>query len=879
MTRQPPKPRKSTARTPRPRDAASRRSGAQAPTTSRTKAASSRSGEARPPRSGSGRPAARKKDARRGSDGRGRRTLKTVGIVAALVLLALLVTGGAVLYSMAHQLPNPDLAQARGRDQSSVIVDRNGKLLTRLYAEENRQDVALSKMPAYLRQAVIATEDKRFYQHEGVDPIGIARALVTDVIKGSRAQGGSTITQQYVKQAFVTSERTIKRKIQEAILAQRIERKYSKDQLLERYLNTIYFGHGAYGVESASRTYFGRSSRDLTLAQAAMIAGVIKSPGRYSPFLDAEAARNRRDTVLSQMLEQEYISEAEYTEATTAEVDVVTLKGRSTLAPYFVEWVKSQLVKKYGERTVYRGGLTVVTTLDIKMQRAAEKAVAAVLDETGDPSASVVALEPGTGAVLAMVGGRDFDTQQFNVAVQGKRQPGSAFKPFVLATALDQGISPEKPFESGPVKLSVGNQVWSVTGASGGKKGPMRLRPATEQSVNSVYAQLILDVGAEKVVETAESMGLSAGISPVPAIALGGLEHGVSPLEMAEAYATLAANGTHAEPYGVMSVTQAKEGTDVRSDLESTKPKTDKALSPAVAYLTTDILTGVIKRGTGKSAAIGRPAAGKTGTTQEYRDAWFVGYTPQIATAVWVGYPDSQREMKDVHGIRVTGGSLPAKIWARFMKEAVKGTEETGFTRPSGLQSVKICTQSGGLAAQFCTSTAAALMIAEHMPESCPIHIAPVKVVVPSFKGMAKTDALAAISRLGLTVSVVERPVAGVSAGIVSTQTPVAGTTVDAGSRVELCVSSGAAENTPPRAVLIVPTEITRGVPAVLDGSTSTDVDGRIVRFYWEFGDSATGTGAKPSHSWAAPGRYQVTLWVTDDRGAQGSLTRTIRVR
>ncbi len=801
------------------------------------------------------------------------RFLKGLGILALITAVAVAITGWAVYASMARQLPDPDAAAGKGRDQSTVIMDRNGKLLAKVFAEQNRQDVALDKIPTELKQAVIATEDKRFYEHEGVDPIGIARALVTDVIKGERAQGGSTITQQYVKQAFVTSEKTLKRKVQEAILAQRIEKRYTKDEILELYLNTIYFGHGAYGVEAASRAYFNKSVRNLTLAESALIAGVLKSPGNYSPYLEPENAVRRRNTVLKLMLAQGYIDEAAYTEASESEIKVAGLRKSSGAAPYFVEWIKEQLVEKYGETAVYRGGLRVTTTLDIKAQKAAEKAVADILDKKGDPSAAIVSIKPGTGEVIAMVGGRDFKKQQFNVAVQGKRQPGSAFKPFVLATALDGDVWSEKAYESGPAKLPVGSQTWSVTGASGGRKGPLRLRPATEQSVNSVYAQLILEVGAEKVVEMAEKLGIVNEIEPVPAIALGGLERGVSPLEMANAYATLAANGTRATPYGISEV-RTYDG----SISDKTEVETEEAIDPKVAFITTDILKGVISRGTGKGADIGRPAAGKTGTTQEYRDAWFVGYTPDLATAVWVGYPDSQREMKSIHGRAVTGGSFPAEIWAAFMKAALKGVDEHRFTRPGGIKSVEVCDVSGGLPTEFCPKKVKALVIPGVTIDTCTEHTTPTEVKVPNVVGMSKVDALAALEKLDLVVKVVEQPIVGVAPGTVASQNPKAGKVVKPKSTVTITVSASQAANQAPVAAFEGPVTVKAGQPAKFDASASTD-DGTIVTYYWEFTpDGSTATGQSVTHKWSAPGTYEVTLWVTDDRGEQGSITRQVVV-
>lgn len=784
------------------------------------------------------------------------------------------VTGFVVYRSMSKQLPDPDIRKAKGRDQSTIITDRSGRTLTRLFAEQNRQDVAFDVIPAHVRLAVIATEDRRFYEHEGVDPLGIARALWIDVQKRDAAQGGSTITQQYVKQAFVTSEKTLKRKAQEAILAQRVESQFSKDEILELYLNTIYFGHGAYGIEAASRAYFGKSVADVNIAEAAVLAGVIKSPGRYSPYLDPSAGLKRRNTVLLQMRSQGHIDQTEYEEALATPIKLKGLSRGSAKAPYFIEWIKENLVKKYGERTVYRGGLRVRTTLDPAMQKAAEKTIKDVLNRKGDPSAALVAMDPKTGEVLAMVGGHDFKTQQFNVAVQGLRQPGSAFKPFVLATALGQAVAPEKEFYSGARSFKVGSQTWKVTGAHGGGKGTMRLRKATEQSVNSVYAQLILDVGAEQVVTTAEDMGITEKLTPVPAIALGGLETGVSPLEMARAYSTFATNGQRPTPFGVSKVADPSGKI-----LMKAKPKIKQdAIDPAVAYLATDIMKGVIERGTGTSADIGRPAAGKTGTTQEYRDAWFVGYTPDLVTAVWVGYPEGQKEMTSVHGIAVTGGSFPAKIWAKFMRSALAKRPEVDFEKPDGLGNAKICVKSGGLASQFCTNTASSMIITKYKPKPCEIHTKPVEVVMPNVVGMTKLDAITKLEGLLLTVKVVDAVIEGVEPGMVAKQTPAPKSKLTPGATVTITVSQGTRANAAPSVMFAAPTKAKQGEQVTFDASASTD-DGKIVRYYWEFGDNATATGLKVTHTWSSSGTFDVTLWVTDDKGKQASYTRAITIR
>ncbi len=799
--------------------------------------------------------------------------MRFVGFGLLTLFLATSVVGCVGYMAIAKDLPEPG-TKPRGRDQSSLITDRNGVEITKLFAEQNRTDRALADIPVALRQAVISTEDQRFYEHKGVDPFGVARALWVDITQGKR-HGGSTITQQYVVNAFVERENTITRKVKEAMLAYRVEKELSKDEILELYLNTIYFGHGAYGVESASEVYFGKKVEELTLAESAMIAGVIKSPGRYSPYLDPVEAKNRRDTVLGQMNEQGYITAEELKTAEAEEIVTTGLKQGSATAPYFVEYVKARLTEEYGAEALYRSGIRVRTTLDLKMQRAAEKAVADNLDKPDDPSAALVAINPVTGEILAMVGGRDFATQQFNVAVQGRRQPGSAFKPFVLASALSQGVSPEQPYPCGPGSFALpGGQTWKVTGAGGGRTGAMRLREATEKSVNSVYAKLILDTDPKKTVAMAEKLGIHEGIEPVPAIALGGLEQGVSPLEMASAYGTFAAGGKHTVPYGIAEVTDSKG-----KGMFSAETSASQAIDPALAYLATDILRGVVTNGTGKAAKIGRPVAGKTGTTQEYRDVWFVGYTPELVCAVWVGYPDSQKEMKSVHGRKVTGGSFPAEIWADFMKSALDGAPELQFVKPGkGLATVSVCTESGGTATEFCPKTVSGLFLAKGTPEPCTLHATPTTITVPNLVGMTKEAALAALQKLMLLFKVVEQDLPGVSPGIVGGQTPVAGSQGTTQTVVTITVGTGGNADLPPKAEFSVnPAQATIGQPVSFNASASSD-DGSIVTYYWEFGDATEGNGKTTTHTFTAPGSYEVTLWVTDDKDQTSSVSKVVTV-
>ena len=792
-----------------------------------------------------------------------------------LLVILLLALAGGVAGCVAYQRLTDDLpdlsASTEPLAETSIIYDRTGAVLTELHAEQNRTNVPLASIPIQLRQAVISTEDQSFYEHKGVDPFGIARALWVNVTQGKH-QGGSTITQQYVVNTFIKREDSISRKVKEAILAYRLETQFSKDEILEKYLNAIYFGHGAYGVAAAAETYFGKDLSQLTTAECAMIGGIIKSPGRFSPRIDPAAAQTRREVVLGQMLEQGYIDQATHDAAVVEPFTLAAPVAVTSPAPYFVEWVTQSLIDDYGADAVYKGGLRVTTTIDLTMQAAAETAITSVLNQPNDPSAAIVAIDPKTGEVRAMVGGKDFNTQQFNVAVQGGRQPGSSFKTFVLAAALANGISPEQTYESADGSFPVpGGQTWNVSGHG---SGPMRLRVATAQSVNSVYAQVILAIGAKTVADTAKSMGITTEINPVPAIALGAQE--VTPLEMASAYGTLANNGIHVDPHGISQV------TDVKGQVLYTAPTAGtEVISPAVAYLTTDLLKGVITSGTGTAAAIGRPAAGKTGTTQEYRDAWFVGYTPDLVAAVWMGHVEGQIEMTNVHGKKVTGGSFPAQIWASFMKAALANTPASEFTRPKGLTDATICLDSGQLAGPLCPNQGTGLFLASAPPVPCTLHVTPTAVDVPNLIGTLKADALATLANLGLVAAVEERAVLGVPAGMVSDQDPRFGGQVPAGSTIKVIVSTGDPEMAEPVAKFsYAPDKPKPGESVSFDASASSDDDGSIVKYAWEFGDGTPlVTGDKVTHVFTSAGSYTVTLWVTDDDDLSTSLSVTVEVK
>lgn len=566
--------------------------------------------------------------------------------------------------------------------QRSKILAADGSVLSTFYFE-NRENVPLGQVPEHFRKAVIAIEDHRFYDHNGVDYKSISRAFISNVKRGGVVEGGSTITQQYVKNTFLNNERSVARKIREAALAYQLEKKLTKDQILELYLNTVYFGNGAYGTKASAEVYFGKSLDQLTLADTALLAGLTKSPNEFSPYHNPEKAKARRNQVLQAMFDNGFIGEAELRGAVVQEMNLRPPQDAGFQnAPYFVEYVRRLAIKKLGKDRFLSGGLTIQTTIDPKAQAYAEDAVAGILNRPGDPSASLVSIDPRTGHIKAMVGGRDFRSDEFNLAVQGRRQAGSSFKTFALVAALEKGISPNTPFSgSSPITIRMPKPGpdWSVKNYGNSSYGTIPLSEATVKSVNVVFAQLIMRVGAKNVAKTAKKMGIKSHVESIPAIALGGLTHGVSPLDMASAYGTLANNGRYVKPVAVTRMVDSKGQVVFEA-----KSKPRQVLDTGVVFQANNILKQVVARGTATNARIGRPQAGKTGTSQNLWDAWFVGYTPDLSTAVWVGYPKKNVEMNSVHGISVTGGSFPAKIWNSFMSRALQNVPPSDFANPGG---------------------------------------------------------------------------------------------------------------------------------------------------------------------------------------------------
>jgi len=616
-------------------------------------------------------------------------------LLIGILVFAIIVTGAGLGFITASIQTMPSLNGGIKPNASSQIYDINGRLITTIHATENRLPVRLAKMPQFLQDAFIASEDIRFFQHHGVDFRGIFRALTVNVLGHGVREGASTLTQQLARNTLLTHDRTLKRKIQEVILAIQIERKFTKQEILEMYLNQIYFGQGAYGVQAASQTYFGKNVEDLTVAESAMLAGIPRSPNYYSPTSNMKAAKSVQETVLDQMVKYNYLSSDEAKKAKDTPIKLASKPTTTNeqFASYFIDYITQTLVDRYGADAVYKEGLQIYTTLDIDAQKAAEKAITLLptyrTDKDGlkQPQGALVALDPQTGYIKAMVGGRGND--QFNRAVMAERQPGSSFKPFVYLAALENGFTAATMVEDSAV--SYGG--WSPLNYDGRFRGSISVREALEKSINVVAVKIANQVGINKVIGYAQRMGIttlvtSGAVSDLNlSTALGGLTNGVTPLQMASAYATIANQGVHSEPMAILKVLD-RNGTV----LEQKNPKQSAVINEKSAYVLTDMMRGVLERGTGTGANIGRPAAGKTGTTSDYVDAWFVGFTPELACAVWIG-SDSNGSLNGI-----TGGDLPATIWRNFMVEALAKVPVSDFPRPSGIVSATINPHTGLLA-------------------------------------------------------------------------------------------------------------------------------------------------------------------------------------
>jgi len=619
----------------------------------------------RPAASGNGdkAPARKAKTAKAAKPARARRSLRLwprglAGKALQWAAVAMIWGGvalGLVLAYFAYDLPPVSGLHDIDRRPSVTLLSRDGALIA-TYGDLYAEHLSAEQIPLTVRQALIATEDRRFYHHFGLDVIGLARAIYVNATSGRLVQGGSTITQQLAKNVYLSGERTLKRKVQELLLSMWLEYKFTKDEILELYLNRVYFGAGAYGVEAAAQRYFDKPAKALNLTESAMLIGLLRAPSKLSPTANLQAAQNRAATVLANMAAADFITPEQAQAAQAEPARLAAGREPARGARYFADYLLDELNDLLGRST---DDLVVQTTLDLGQQQAAEKSVTEVLDREGQKSeasqAALVAMSPD-GAIRAMVGGRDWRESPFNRATQARREPGSAFKLFVFLAALEAGYRPDSTFVDGPI--SVGN--WKPRNYEGGYLGEVTFRTAAARSINTVAVQLTERVGRTKVIDMARRLGLSTDMMAVPSIALGAV--GVSLLELTGAYDMVANGGMAVEPYGIVTV------KDRRGNLvyKRPAPRTLRVLDTQIVGETNALLTGVVEGGTGRAAQLARPAAGKTGTSSDFRDAMFMGYTAELTAGVWVGNDDASPMHK------VTGGGLPAQIWKQFMTQVLK---------------------------------------------------------------------------------------------------------------------------------------------------------------------------------------------------------------
>ena len=632
--------------------------------------------------------------------------LRLLVILVPLGLLAGISTVFGMMMAVASDLPaleNEPAYRTAADTRNSTLVDVNDRLIGRLVSDQNRVFVKYGDISTFMRSAIIAVEDERYETNNGVDLRGIARAFTQDVVQKRAAQGGSTITQQFVKNALeAQSQRTVFQKLRESALAYHLTRRWGKKKILQEYLNSIYFGNGAYGIEAAAQTYFGREpdhlgcgktskrpcAKELKAHEAAFLAGVVASPSGYDPVANPRSSQTRRNVVLKKMLDQRYVDRREYAaaigEALPAKPRAPRLDAKYG-SEFFVSWVRQQLVDRYGAQRAFEGGLKVRTTLDLPLQFAAEQTVKRYLGNPAGPTAALVAIDNDSGEVRAMVSGtRDFQDAPFNLATQGQRQPGSAFKPFILAQALKDGIGPGKVYPSRKRYFCVTRkkkggcaEQFEVNNFEDTYTGQRTLANALTYSDNSVYAAAGIEVGTKKVARLARRMGIRTPVSSNLAMTLGGLEQGVTPLDMAHAFETFQAGGQRvtgtlaADDDGPVGISRVLDRDDDPIKNGVNKTRRIPVLSPATAWTATQVMSTVVAQGTGKRAALGEFAAGKTGTTENSGDAWFVGFTDRLTVAVWVGYPEALKPMAtEFQGGPVEGGTFPALIWRDFQTTA-----------------------------------------------------------------------------------------------------------------------------------------------------------------------------------------------------------------
>jgi len=621
-----------------------------------------------------------------------------------LTCMAILIGGstGIVIFSF-WDLPEVRMLEEYKPSITSRVFSDNNRQLAEFFLE-NRTPVALSNVPDTLIKALIATEDARFYDHHGLDVRGIARALYRNIRARRVLEGGSTLTQQLAKVLFLTPERSYTRKLKEMTLALRIEQRYTKQEILALYLNQIYFGSGAYGIEAASRIYFGKPARDLNIAECALLAGIPRSPKHYSPYKSPESALGRRAYVLNRMVATGIISRAQADDAKRTPLPLPSLVKATGPSPYFVEYVRQKVEERFGSSILYSGGLTIYTSINDELQRNAEQAVVtglaqieSKLGKKGIPplQAALIAIEPLTGRIRAMVGGRDFGKSQFNRTWQALRQPGSAFKPIIVAAALDRGFGASDIIDDSPLSIKLDrNKNWNPENFSRTYQGPVTLRQVLSQSLNVPTVRLLEKIGVDEVIHYARKIGIKSPLRPYLSLALGSSD--VTLAELTSAYAVFANHGVKLGPVSILSIADSTGRVLYANDAMP-----EQVMRPEIAYLTTSLLRDVVERGTAwKARELGRPAAGKTGTTNDFRDAWFIGYTPGLVTGVWVGY-DDQRNI----GPKETGARAALPIWLEFMKKAHDGREPEEFPAPDGILFRQIDPRTGLLSTERCKNS------------------------------------------------------------------------------------------------------------------------------------------------------------------------------
>jgi penicillin-binding protein 1A len=613
-----------------------------------------------------------------------------------LIVFVLLVTvGGTVTYyALTLDLPGIDALKDYRPSIASRVYDDTNELIDEFFLED-RKVVRIAEVPKIVRYAFVAAEDSRFYQHQGLDMQSISRAIFKNVGAGHIVQGGSTITQQVAKMMYLSPEKKYTRKLKEAILAYKIDKYLSKDEILNLYLNQIYLGHGTYGIESAALGYFGKSAKDLKLPEAAMLAGLPKAPSNYSPFLHYEKAKQRQIYVLTRMMEDGYISQNELAIASAAPLKLRPIKPKDKVAAYFVETVRRYVQEKYGADVLYKEGLSIYTTLNLSAQKYARDAVEKGLAELEDREkyqrglvqGALFCMDVKTGAIRAMVGGRDFNKSEFNRATQSRRQPGSAFKPLIYTAAFDKGLNPSSIFVDSPISLEDPSQeggIWKPKNFDEKFLGPITMRTALVQSRNVVTVKILQEIGVDYAVSYAMNMGITSPLVRTLSLALG--VSGVTLQELVQAYGVLTDQGKKVTPYFIKKIVDRTGNV-----FEETKVQSEQVIDPRIAFITTYVMQDVVISGTGtRVRSIGRPVAAKTGTTNDMRDAWFIGSTPSLIAGVWVGF-DQEASL----GKQEVGGRAAAPIWLYFMGKFLQNTPVESFPTPEGIAFVKVNSKTG----------------------------------------------------------------------------------------------------------------------------------------------------------------------------------------